>query len=66
MALNNTEALTIIQAKIQATGGPAAFSSKHDIAEPYVRNVLAGRTEPGKRTAKAAGLVKQDGAWRWM
>lgn len=28
--------------------------------------VRAGRAEPGRRTAKAAGLVKQDGAWRWM
>ena len=55
----------LIRAKIAATGGEARFSSKYDIAPGHVRAVLAGK-EPGKRTAKAAGLVKRDGGWGFV
>lgn len=66
MALNNTEAVAIIRAKIQQVGGVDAFAVYCDVSHGHIRAVISGRTEPGKRTAKAAGLVRQDGAWRWM
>lgn len=64
--LNNTEALEIIRQKIQQVGGVAQFEAKYDVQSGHLKAIIAGRTEPGRRTAKAAGLVKQDGAWRWM
>lgn len=64
--LNNTEALEIVRQKIHQVGGVAQFSNKYDVQPGHISAVIAGRTEPGKRTAKAAGLVKQDGGWRFM
>lgn len=64
--LNNTEAVEIIRQKIQQVGGVAQFEAKYDVQSGHLKAIIAGRAEPGRRTAKAAGLVKQDGAWRWM
>ena len=64
--LSNPEAIEIIKAKIHQVGGMAQFESKYDVTVGHLRAVCAGRMEPGKRTARAAGLVRTEGGWRFL
>lgn len=54
--MTKSEVVARISQAIQAAGGRQKFSSKHDLSEPYIANVLSGRVAPAKRICKAVGV----------
>lgn len=57
--------VALIADAVKTGGGSARFSRTYDIQEPYVLNVLSGRTAPQKRICAVVGVqVDGDGKWR--
>jgi hypothetical protein len=61
--LSRDQTRQVITDAVKKTGGPSAFSRKHDISEGYIINVTSGRVKPGPRISAAVGLVNLKDSW---
>lgn len=67
MTIDRPQLVAMIAEAVSAAGGMASFSRRYDLAEPYVYNVLCGRTPPAKRICAVVGVVPVSGCeWRMI
>ena len=50
----------LLEKRIAAVGGPAAWARNHGISQQYVCDVRAGRKRPGPKILAALGLKRED------
>lgn len=62
--MTREEVTIMLKAKIDKVGSVPKFSSKFDLSDPYIRNVLSGRTPPGPKICKILGIEPVDKTWR--
>jgi len=62
--MTRDEVTIMLKAKIDKVGSVPKFSAKFDLSDPYIRNVLSGRTSPGPKICKILGIEPVDKSWR--
>ena len=63
--LTRDQVVSLIADAVKMAGGQAKFSREYDLSEPYICNVLSGRTPPAKRICAVVGVVPvTEKTWR--
>lgn len=63
--IGRDQVVHLITEAVKSCGGASKFSREFDLAEPYISNVLSGRTPPAKRICAIVGVVPvTDKTWR--
>lgn len=63
--IGRDQVVQLIREAVKSCGGMAKFSREFDLAEPYISNVLSGKTSPAKRICAAVGVVSvTEKTWR--
>jgi len=64
--MTRDEVTELLRKKIEKVGSVPKFSGKFDLSDPYIRNVLSGRTSPGPKICKILGIEPVDKSWRYV
>lgn len=67
MTITREHVVSLIADAVKQSGGAAKFSREFDLSEPYISNVLSGRTPPAKRICAVVGVVPvTEKTWRMV